>query len=41
MWGGKGLLQLVVYHPGKPEQELEAGTEAEALEEHCSLPCSP
>ena len=42
-WVGKSLVQLTDHSPpsGKPEQELKANTEAEAMEEHCPVACSP
>lgn len=38
------MLQLIVYHEGKPTEiqgrNLETETEAEIMEEHCLLACS-
>lgn len=50
-WGGKSLfglyLHIIVHHPSKSGQEfyqgrnLETGGDAEAVEGHCLLACSP
>jgi hypothetical protein len=38
--GGKGSFHFTVYYYRKPKQELEAGTEAETMKEHCLLASS-
>jgi hypothetical protein len=47
-WGRRGLLKLTGYLPssgkvreGVQSKNLEAGTEAEAMEEWCLLACFP
>lgn len=44
MWAGKGAFKLALpgYIPSlrKVREKLKAGTRAEAIEEHCFLPCS-